>query len=98
MVTENNTHQPARTFQRPIPKSVLLNFLENYDALPGNLLTDETAIALGVKVGTLHVWASTGRHELPFIKIGRSRQYPKKGIRRLIEKRTFNHTGENIGV
>ena len=35
---------------------------------------------LSVKPGTTDVWASTGRHEIPFSKIGRQRRYRIKDI------------------
>ncbi|WP_084205733.1 helix-turn-helix domain-containing protein [Thiomicrorhabdus chilensis] len=34
------------------------------------LSPSETAQLLGVTVGTLAVWRTTGRHDLPFTKVG----------------------------
>jgi excisionase family DNA binding protein len=40
------------------------------------LLTDEDASKiLGVTVGTLSVWRSTGRYRLPFVKVGHKVRY-----------------------
>jgi excisionase family DNA binding protein len=44
--------------------------------LPSLLLdTEQAAAHLGVTVGTLNVWRSTGRHQLPYLKIGRNVRY-----------------------
>jgi len=37
--------------------------------------TKNAAELLGVSVGTLEVWRSTGRHNLPFYKVGRHVKY-----------------------
>jgi excisionase family DNA binding protein len=37
--------------------------------------TEQAAAHLGVTVGTLNVWRSTGRHQLPYLKIGRNVRY-----------------------
>lgn len=39
------------------------------------LSREEAAEFLGVSKGTLEVWASTKRYNLPFIKIGRLAKY-----------------------
>ena len=53
-------------------------------------LLDETQAAylLAVSKGTLSVWRSTGRHALPFIKIGASVRYSRKSLEAWIESRT----------
>lgn len=44
--------------------------------LPTPLLdTEQAAAHLGVTIGTLNVWRSTGRHRLPYLKIGRNVRY-----------------------
>ncbi len=41
-----------------------------------NLLSrTQAAEFLGVSKGTLEIWASTGRYELPFVKVGRLAKY-----------------------
>ncbi|GEM78501.1 helix-turn-helix domain-containing protein [Vibrio breoganii] len=47
---------------------------------------------LGVTEGTLAVWASTGRYQLPFIKVGRKVFYTLKDLDAFIEGRVFTHT------
>ena len=53
-------------------------------------LLDEQAAAdvLGVTPGTLSVWRSTGRYELPFLKIGRKVRYRHSDLMDWLEKRT----------
>jgi len=53
-------------------------------------LCDEKTLAdfLGVATGTLAVWRSTGRHSLPFIKVGRSVRYSKSAVIAWLEQRT----------
>ena len=54
-------------------------------------LLDEKAAAQfldGVTPGTLSVWRSTGRYNLPFIKIGRNVRYRRSDLIAWLEKRT----------
>jgi predicted site-specific integrase-resolvase len=53
-------------------------------------LVDEKAAAqdLDVAPGTLAVWRSTGRYNLPFIKIGRNVRYRRTDLVAWLEKRT----------
>ncbi len=53
-------------------------------------LVDEQKAArfLGNKPGTLAVWRSTGRYNLPFIKVGRSVRYRRADLEAWLEKRT----------
>lgn len=53
----------------------------------------EVAEILGVSVGTLSVWASTGRWNLPFVKIGRKRMYRPEDVRAFIDRRTVDTEG-----
>lgn len=57
---------------------------KNWDPL---LSRDEAAELLGVKVGTLEVWASTRRYDLPFIKIGRLVKYRLSDLQAFVESR-----------
>jgi hypothetical protein len=57
------------------------------------LLDEEPAAEiLGVVPGTLSVWRSTGRYDLPYVKIGRSVKYRPSDLRAFIERRTRTHT------
>lgn len=60
------------------------------------LLDDrQTAAAITVQQGTLAVWRSTGRVDLPYIKVGRSVRYRVGDIREFLAKRTRLHTGQS---
>ena len=48
----------------------------------------DAAQHLGVSVGTLAVWRSTGRYPLPYVKIGRKVMYKRKDLEAFIEART----------
>jgi excisionase family DNA binding protein len=61
---------------------------------PNKLLNrQEAADYLGVTKGTLEVWASTGRYNLPFVKIGRLAKYRFGDLLDFISARTIEHTG-----
>jgi len=47
---------------------------------------------LNVTEGTLQVWRSTGRYDLPYIKIGGKVMYRVSDINQFIESRQFSHT------
>ena len=54
-----------------------------------DLLTrKEAADYLGVAVRTLAVWKSTGRYNLPVVKIGRLAKYRKADLDAFIARRT----------
>lgn len=73
-----------------------MNEKENMD----NLLTDkflssrETAKLLGIALGTLHVWSSNKRYELPFTKIGSLRKYRLSDINKFIENGNSKKNGK----
>ncbi|MCP5227682.1 helix-turn-helix domain-containing protein [Accumulibacter sp.] len=48
----------------------------------------EAAQVLDTSPGTLSVWRSTGRYNLPFIKIGRNVRYRRSDLLAWLEKRT----------
>lgn len=56
----------------------------------GRDLLDEKAAAelLTVSPGTLSVWRSTGRYNLPFLKVGRKVRYRRADLLAWLEKRT----------
>ena len=48
----------------------------NLHTLPvDTLLDDGQAAVLGLKKGTLSIWRTTGRYDLPYLKIGRLVRY-----------------------
>jgi len=56
------------------------------------LTRQETADFLGVKVQTLANWATTCRHGLKHVKVGRSVRYRRSDIEKFIESRTVGGT------
>ncbi len=59
----------------------------------------EAAEYLGMKIGTLEVWASTGRYNLPFIKVGRIPKYRKSSLDAWIQGRTrYGHANADNGM
>jgi predicted site-specific integrase-resolvase len=55
------------------------------------LLNDKAAAqVLDVTTGTLSVWRSTGRYELPFLKIGRKVRYRHSDLLAWLDKRSRN--------
>ena len=53
-----------------------------------NLMTPEQAAEkLGVTANTLMVWRSTGRYELPFVKVGSSVMYRESDLNEWIDTR-----------
>ena len=53
---------------------------------------DETAAILGVSPGTMMVWRSTGRWNLPFVKVGGRVMYNPNDIQAFIKDRTRTQT------
>lgn len=54
-------------------------------------LTDlETAQLLGVRPQTLAVWRMNGRHNLPFVKVGRCVRYRLADINEWLQSRTMS--------
>lgn len=66
-----------------------------YDLInpPFHIDDKQAAIALGVKPNTLAVWRSTGRYNLPFLKVGRLVKYRISDLAEFLARRTANHTG-----
>lgn len=61
---------------------------------PAHVNDKEAAAALNLKTTTLAVWRSTGRYNLPFLKIGRRVRYRVSDLAEFLARRTANHTGE----
>ncbi|WP_312916842.1 helix-turn-helix domain-containing protein [Stutzerimonas kunmingensis] len=61
---------------------------------PVHIDDKQAAGALGVKPTTLAVWRSTGRYNLPFLKVGRLVKYRLSDLAEFLARRTANHTGE----
>lgn len=69
----------------------------NLDHFSASQLLDDrqAAAAMTLQPGTLAVWRSTGRVNLPYIKVGRSVRYRVGDIREFLASRTRLHTGES---
>lgn len=52
----------------------------------------QAADILGISKGTLEVWRSTGRYNLPFVKVGRYVRYRLDDINAFIDGRTYSNT------
>lgn len=63
--------------------------LENLIAASADLLDEKAAAELlDVVPGTLSVWRSTGRYNLPFIKVGRKVRYRRADLLAWLASRT----------
>ena len=58
------------------------------------LTRDDVAQMLGVTRGTLAVWASTHRYDLPFVKVGRSVRYRARDVEAWLESRTLRSNAD----
>lgn len=63
-------------------------------APPVSVDDKQTAQVIGAKTSTLAVWRSTGRYNLPFIKVGRLVRYRVSDLAEFMARRTAEHTGE----
>jgi len=63
---------------------------------PAHIDDKRAADALGLKPTTLAVWRSTGRYNLPYLKVGRLVKYRISDLAEFLARRTASHTGEVI--
>jgi excisionase family DNA binding protein len=56
------------------------------------LNNSEAAAYLGVTEGTMMVWRSTGRYQIPFIKVGRLVRYRLNDLNTFLDSRTQTKT------
>ena len=61
---------------------------------PAIMDREQAAQFIGVKPQTLSVWATTGRYQLPYIKVGRSVRYRKSDLEAFLASRTVTSTGQ----
>lgn len=87
--------QPISTPNIPRAESAHTTPSIDLAALPRTALLPDTqaAAALGVSKGTLAVWRSTGRYNLPFVKCGRLVRYRVGDILDFLEARTCHGHG-----
>ena len=67
-------------------------YLSDMDTKTNRELLDEkqAAVRLAVKPGTLQVWRSTKRVELPYFKIGRAVRYDAAEIEKFLKRSTVD--------
>jgi hypothetical protein len=70
------------------PLDQILKFAAIPYITPETTLLDgqQAADFLGIKVGTLAVWQSTKRYDLPSVKIGRLRKYRLSDLKAFVER------------
>lgn len=59
-------------------------------ARPDFLTTPEAAEYLGTRPHTLEVWRTSGRHRIPFVKVGRLVKYRRADLDAWLRSRTIN--------
>lgn len=63
-------------------------------ATPTRLTRREAAAYLGVSEKTLGVWASNGRYEIPYYKLGNRTLYERTDLDAFLASRKMLHTGK----
>lgn len=81
-IREDNTAE-----RRAVPRSAACEIGEPKPAL---LSTPEAAKVLAVTPHTLEVWRTTGRHRIPYIKIGRLVRYRPADLDAWLTARTVD--------
>lgn len=66
------------------------------DKPPIGVTVAQASEVLGVTVGTLNLWRSSGRYSLPYIKMGHLVRYPIRDLANFVYHRT--HKGRNNDV
>ncbi len=74
-----NTRTPTPTAAPMLPPALAADPL---------LPPAQAAEYLGIKVGTLEVWRSTGRYGLPYVKVGRNVRYRQSALKAFAAART----------
>ena len=70
-----------------------MSTLQEVDPL---LTREQAADYLGVKPQTLASWHSSGRYELPVVKVGRSVRYKRSALEKFVERRSRLHSGQSL--
>lgn len=66
--------------------------MDNSSELYKLISPEETAEMLDTTTGTLAVWRSTGRIDLPFVKVSKNVRYRIGDVLDFIERHTMKHT------
>lgn len=56
------------------------------------LTPKDVSETLGITSGTLQIWRTTCRYDLPYIKVGGKVMYRPEDIQDFIKRRTMTHT------
>jgi len=80
----------TQSAQTEAPKLPPLDSLADLDLL----LEASAAHYLEITSKTLQNWRCTGRYALPYVKIGGRVRYRAGDLKKFIERRLRNHTGE----
>ena len=64
------------------------------ETIPNLLTREQAAEYLGIAPQTLAVWATTGRYNLRFIKVGRCARYRRRDLDAFLESRTIGASAE----
>lgn len=64
---------------------------------PPRYTRKQAAEYLGVKHHTLDVWASTGRYNLKYVKVGRLVRYRQEDLDQFLTQRTINIEEDSRG-
>ena len=63
---------------------------------PVNISPEQTNKVLDTSINTLSVWRTTGRYNLPYVKVSRRVAYPLGAVAEFLLKREVQHTGEAV--
>jgi excisionase family DNA binding protein len=63
-----------------------------YERPPFTVSPREAAEILGATHGTMEVWRCTGRHNIPFVKVGSKVRYPLAGLAEFLARNTTTST------
>ena len=74
-------------------KTIYFNFITEFKMVLNLLTPQQVSNILGISVGTLAVWRTTKRYNLPYVKAGRLIRYRMEDVQAFIESRT--QTQEN---
>jgi len=55
----------------------------------------EAAAYLGIAPETLEIWRCTGRHKIPYVKVGRRVRYRRSDLDNWMQSRTMHASGDD---
>jgi hypothetical protein len=87
-----NDTTPLDTLKSEIKAEIAQALGLELHTLPPQITSQQAATVLNVKATTLSVWRSTGRHNLPFIKTGKSPFYRVADVVAFMAKHRYEHS------